>query len=231
MTMSSTANHTDPTRKLLLFDCDSTLSAIEGIDEMARLRDTGTFNRVQELTTQAMDGLVPVQKIFRQRLELVRPTLAECDAIGQLYIENVEPFAKETITHLKQKGWTPIIVSAGFFPALKPLATYLGIGRIEAVQLDFDSDGNYLGCDEHFPSTRSRGKAEIVRKMKEESPPRHIVFVGDGITDLETREEVDLFIGFGRYKKRPVVCEQADFFITTLEELPKILSARFVETV
>jgi len=39
--------------KLLLLDCDSTLSAIEGIDELARLRGASTFAAVESMTRAA----------------------------------------------------------------------------------------------------------------------------------------------------------------------------------
>ena len=35
--------------KLVVFDCDSTLSAIEGIDELARLRGPETFEKIEAL--------------------------------------------------------------------------------------------------------------------------------------------------------------------------------------
>ena len=38
----------------IFFDCDSTLSSIEGIDELARLR--GVEERIVTLTNAAMDG-------------------------------------------------------------------------------------------------------------------------------------------------------------------------------
>ena len=38
--------------KLIVFDCDSTLSSIEGIDELARLRGEETFAEIEALTRQ-----------------------------------------------------------------------------------------------------------------------------------------------------------------------------------
>ena len=50
--------------KLLIFDCDSTLSAIEGIDELARVRGPEVFKRVEEMTNDAMDGSVACRQRF-----------------------------------------------------------------------------------------------------------------------------------------------------------------------
>ena len=50
--------------KLLLLDCDSTLSSIEGIDELGRLRGPETFKAVEDMTNAAMDGGTPMEAIF-----------------------------------------------------------------------------------------------------------------------------------------------------------------------
>jgi len=39
--------------KLICFDCDSTLSSVEGIDELARLRGPEIFKQVEALTNDA----------------------------------------------------------------------------------------------------------------------------------------------------------------------------------
>jgi phosphoserine phosphatase len=41
---------------LILFDCDSTLSAIEGVDELARLRGPDCFAEIEAMTYAAMGG-------------------------------------------------------------------------------------------------------------------------------------------------------------------------------
>jgi phosphoserine phosphatase len=49
------------------------------------------------------------------------------------------------------------------------------------------------------------------------------VAVGDGVSDLETRDEVDLFVGFGRYAERAKVKAGAHAFIKSLAELISLL--------
>lgn len=209
--------------KLLCLDCDSTLSAIEGIDELARVRGPEVFARVEEQTREAMDGKIPVEAVFGRRLELIRPSRADVEAVARQYIEQIEPTAKATLAHLRAGGWTPIIVSGGFRPVIAPLAAYLGIGRIEAVDLRFDASGNYAGYDERYPTTRSGGKPEILRALKSELRPARVVAVGDGVSDLETKPDVDLFVGFGGYVERPKVKAGSAAFIHRLAELIPLL--------
>ena len=209
--------------KLLLFDCDSTLSAIEGIDELGRLRGPEVFKAVEDMTTKAMDGSTPMESIFAKRLDMIKPTLKELESIGQKYIQQVEPTAADTIKKLKAAGWTVIIVSGGFTQAIRPLAQYLGIERVEAVELRFNADGSYAGYVESCPTAKSKGKNVVVLKLRDEFKAYQMILVGDGASDLEVKGDVDKMIGFGRYTARPKVKAGADAFITSLDQLISLL--------
>ena len=210
--------------RLILFDCDSTLSSIEGIDELGRLRGAAIFAEVEAMTTAAMEGRIPVESVFGRRLEIIRPNASQVAEIGRMYVATAEPTAVQTLAELRQRGWTPMIVSGGFRNAIRPLADHLGIARVEAVDLHFAVDGTYTGFDETYPSTRSGGKPEIVQRLRAELRPAAVVMVGDGVSDLEAKSEADLFVGFGRYVTRDRVRREADHFINSLADLPGLLA-------
>jgi phosphoserine phosphatase len=210
--------------RLLLVDCDSTLSSIEGVDELGRFRGEDLCRQVEAMTTAAMEGRISVESVFGDRLELLRPTAAEVEEVGRRYVATVEPEARRVLAELREGGWTPVIVSGGFRQAIGPLAAHLGVERIEAVDLQFDAAGNYVGYAREYPTTRSGGKPEIVRQLRAEVRPSAVVMVGDGSSDLETKPEVDLFVGFGRYVSRERVKREADHFIDSLAKLPALLT-------
>lgn len=209
--------------KIIAFDCDSTLSAIEGIDELARSRGPSVFAQIEAMTHDAMNGRLPVEAVFGRRLELIQPRRADADLVGRRYVETVEPTAQSTIAALKSRGWTPVIISGGFRPLMGSLAEHLGIERVEAVDIFFQADGTYSGYDTNYPTTRSGGKPEIVAALKREFSPAHFVMVGDGASDLETKPVVDRFVGFGRYTPRDTVRLGAHNFICSLDALLEIL--------
>ena len=209
--------------KLLLLDCDSTLSSIEGIDELGRLRGRETFRAVEDMTNAAMGGGTPMEAIFAKRLDLIQPTQTELESIGARYIATVEPTAVATLAKLRAAGWQIAIVSGGFTQAIRPLAKFLGIERVEAVILRFHADGSYAGFDEDCPTARSRGKNSVARQLRTEYQADTVVMVGDGASDLEVKGDADQVIGFGRYVTRPKVKAGADAFIISLEELPGVL--------
>jgi phosphoserine phosphatase len=210
--------------KLLCFDCDSTLSAIEGVDELARLHGPGVYAEVEAQTVAAMEGRIAVEAVFGRRLAIIRPTRADAEAIGRLYLEHIEPTAAATVAAARAAGWTPVILSGGFRQCIAPLAAHLGIQRVEAVDLYFDAVGRYTGFDEQYPTTRSGGKPAVIAALRRELQPVRTVMVGDGVSDLEARDEVDLFVGFGRYAGRAKVKAGAHAYITSLSELIPLLA-------
>ena len=205
--------------KLICFDCDSTLSSIEGIDELARIHGPEVFSRVEAMTRDAMNGRIRLEEVFGRRLEIIRPGAADAAAIGGRYLAHVEPTAKATIGVLAEKGWTPVIISGGFRQAIRPLADFLGVGRVEAVDLRFAPDGTYSGYDSDYPTTRSGGKSEVIRGLRSELKPATIVMVGDGVSDLETLPDVDLFVGYGGFVARERVEREAAVFVRSLESI------------
>jgi len=211
--------------RLLLIDCDSTLSAVEGIDELGRLRGPAVFAEVERMTNEAMDGGTPLEAVFARRLELIRPTRAEVDAIAAKYLATAEPEAAAALGRIRAAGWEVAIVSGGFTEAILPLARSLGISRVEAVGLRFDEDGSYAGFDEAAPTCRSRGKNTVARRLRAELGATEVVMVGDGASDLEVKGDADRVVGFGRYAERPKVRAGADAFIRSFAELPPLLGA------
>jgi phosphoserine phosphatase len=204
--------------KLFFVDCDSTLSSIEGIDELARARGDEVFAQIVALTNAAMNGEVPIHEVFPKRMEMIRPDRALCDEIAALYVETLVPGAVEMIQEVKNAGWLPVILSGGFAPLIRPLACHLGIDHVEAVPLYFHDDESYKGFGEDYPTTHNMGKNEIIREWKNAMLPERCVMMGDGVSDLETKPDVDIFIGFGGVVPRAKVEAGSDYWLTDLRD-------------
>src|SRR3954464_13846401 len=61
----------------VILDVDSTLSGVEGIDWLASKRGSAMEAAVASLTEQAMQGAIPLESVYGERLKMVRPTKAE----------------------------------------------------------------------------------------------------------------------------------------------------------
>jgi HAD superfamily phosphoserine phosphatase-like hydrolase len=211
-------------QRLLFIDCDSTLSAIEGIDEIARLSNPEIFAEVEAMTNAAMNGEIPLEDVFRRRMEIIRPNKAIVEAVSRQYIDRIVPGAAGFVALAKEQGWLPVILSGGFTPVIQPLARLLGIRHIEAVPLQFNELGEYLGYDEDYPTTRNLGKNEVIRQWKKAMLPKQVVMIGDGVSDLETKSDVDLMVGFGGVAQREKVRKSADAWWDDFSDLEKMKS-------
>ena len=149
---------------------------------------------------------------------MIRPDRALCEEIGHLYVNTLVPGAVEMIQEVKAAGWLPVILSGGFAPLIKPLADHLGIAHVEAVPLYFHENGSYLGYGADYPTTRNLGKNEIIREWKQAVLPERVVMIGDGVSDLETKPDVDAFIGFGGVVTRTKVMEGSDFWLASMTQ-------------
>ena len=77
------------------FDCDGTLTRIEGIDELARRSDLEP--EIAPLTEGAMDGTLSIEDVYARRLEIVRPDRDALEWLGARYIEELVNGAGDTI--------------------------------------------------------------------------------------------------------------------------------------
>lgn len=197
---------------IVIFDCDSTLSSVEGIDELAHR--AGVFSQLAPLTIAAMEGKIKLEDVYRKRLETIRPGQTDIEWLSQLYLENIVPGANSVINELQYAGKQVHIVSGGIRQAVLPLTAHLKIpeSHLHAVDLHFTREGDYAGFDETSPLAKSGGKkiicAEIIGKQNS------AVMIGDGITDLEAAQERVHFIGFGGVFHRSMIEEMAEDYIT-----------------
>lgn len=208
---------TEPRFRTVVFDCDSTLSAIEGIDELA----AGHRESIAALTESAMRGEVPLEAVYGARLALLRPGRSAIEALARHYIAAAVPGAKETVHSLLAHGVVVRILSGGIRQAILPFAAWLGLADadVAAVELRFDRAGNYTGFDEQSPLARSGGKRTVLEGWRHVLP-RPVLMVGDGMTDLEARPAVDCFVAFAGVTDRPEVTGAADMVIRGSSLLP-----------
>ena len=206
--------------RFVFFDVDSTLVTIEGIDVLA------DGNReITKLTDAAMNGEIPLDQVYAKRLEMIRPSKERVERLGSTYVESVVDGATETIATLQDHGVIVHLVTAGIEQAIVPLANALHVSPrdVHAVKLVFDENGSYKDFDRRSFLTRPGGKELVVRDVRARSHG-NAAFIGDGVSDLEAKPAVDLFIGFGGVVVRPRVKENADLYVTNLRDvLPHLL--------
>ncbi|HOU39705.1 MAG TPA: haloacid dehalogenase-like hydrolase [Promineifilum sp.] len=206
----------------VFFDCDSTLTAVEGIDVLAE--SVGKGQRVRILTDAAMDGQLDLSEVYDKRLRAVRPTQQQVLDIRRSYKRHIVEDAARVVTALQGLGHKVYIISGGLAEPVIEFGIYLGIPRerIRAVGLTYNElsgrwwekgdERRYLAHQEGA-LTVSDGKAQIVRELLGEQRGRSLL-IGDGYSDLLAGAAVDLFVGYGGVVARPKVQAAAPAYIT-----------------
>ncbi|HEX3866344.1 MAG TPA: HAD-IB family phosphatase [Gemmatimonadaceae bacterium] len=215
----------EPVYRTLILDVDSTLSDIEGINWLAAQRGELVAQRIAGLTERAMDGGVPLERIYGLRLGEIRPRRDEVDALSRMYVETIAPGAVDTIARLRRAGVQVVLVSGGLRHALLRLALHVGLGPsdLHAVSIQFDALGAYVRYDEASPLTRADGKRQVLADLKADRP---IMAVGDGATDVVMRDVADTFVAFTGFARRPYVVDHADASVASFAELEGLVLPR-----
>lgn len=193
----------------IIFDLDSTLVTIEGLEWLAEQERKTTL----PLISAALEGKVPLATAFEKEMTVIAPQYKDMLALGRKYQESLIEDASEVIDALQTLGKEVWLVTNNFHPAIDIIANSLNIplSHVFGSTLYFGNTGGYLGFDAKSPLVRNGGKAEVIRSNIPAS--KKVVFIGDGIPDLEVKPVVDLFVGYGGVVTRPVVKKQSHVFL------------------
>ncbi len=212
-----------PIYQHIFFDCDSTLSTIEGIDILAESANKKW--RVEVLTNAAMNGDIDLADVYGKRLQAVRPTRQQIQIIKNSYKKNIVEDAQEVIDILKWLGHKVYIISGGLYEPVLEFGISLGVApeNIRAVDVQYDQLSGDWWLDQDTSSARYKkytagnltatdGKAQVVDQLLGDQSGRSLL-IGDGSSDLLASKRVDLFVGYGGVVKRDKVFQQAPVFL------------------
>ena len=221
------------TYDLIFFDCDSTLSTIEGIDELAKLK--GKEARVGLLTNKAMNGDLDLSEVYGKRLKAIRPTRGQLKAVEERYAETIVEDAQEVISALHFLGKKVFIISGGLVDAVRGFGRRLGVApeNIRAVELEYNAlSGEWWNYHDpqaqhgqrymeyvEGPLTVSSGKPDIIKELAGNTYGRRMM-IGDGSSDLATQSVVDLFVGYGGIVARDKVKSGSEVFVQSVSLAP-----------
>lgn len=186
---------------LIVWDCDGTLSALEGVVHLAAQK--GQKAKVAALTENAMQHGVMDESLFHARLDLIRPNWQDMQDLVDVYDANRTPYIAEVCQLLMQLGKTLWVASAGFQPSVGGFAERLGMpaDNVHALQLTFDNDGAFVSMPPHQPFCKVDGKSTLLHTARQDF--QRIAMIGDGANDFACAAAADRFVGFGGHYRRP----------------------------
>lgn len=191
---------------LLVMDMDSTLIAIECIDEIADMQ--GLKPQVAAITEAAMRGELDFAESLRRRVALLEGL--DERALQRVYDERLQlnPGAEMMLARLKEHGIRTLLVSGGFVFFTERIKARLQLDFAHANTLEI-IDGKLTGrvLGKIFDA---QGKADWLVKIREELElrPEQVIAMGDGANDLKMMARAGISIA---YHAKPVVREQASY--------------------
>ena len=222
----------------VIFDFDSTLTEVEGIDVLAA--KAGVGEEVSELTSQAMDGKVELSSVYEKRLTTIDPTRGSIRALKEEYRKHITEDAESVIAALTHLGHQVYIVSGGLLDPIIEIGGALGIPKdnIKAVDVEYDEfSGEWwlAQTDEYNRYQRflkphetelekTHGKAAVIRTLLAGKRGRSLL-IGDGTSDLAASVTVDLFVGFTGVVERAVIVDKAPVIIRSKSLAPVVVIA------
>lgn len=191
-------------KRLVCFDCDSTLITGEVIEMLAA--HAGREAEVAEVTERAMRGELDFEESLRERVK----ALAGLDAsVVQEVADAIEltPGARTTLRTLNRMGYRTAVVSGGFIQVLEDLAEELELDYVRANTLEIENGkltGRVIG-----QVVDRAAKANFLAEFAADSglTMAQTVAVGDGANDIDMISAAGLGVAFNA---KPALREIAD---------------------
>ncbi|WMJ07472.1 phosphoserine phosphatase SerB [Nitrosomonas sp. sh817] len=194
--------------KLIAMDMDSTLLAIESIDEIADMLNIKA--QVAEITQQTMQGKMNFEESLMRRTALLQGL--HQDALQRVYDERVKlnPGAEIMLQKAKRAGLKTMVISGGFTFFTERIKAKLGLDFAAANVLDIHD--NKLTGQVRGEIIGRQGKAQVLRQVCEALNLKHeqVITVGDGANDMDMMSESGVSIA---YHAKPIVQNHATYSI------------------
>ncbi|KAJ3376595.1 hypothetical protein HDU92_009208 [Lobulomyces angularis] len=192
-------------KRLVIFDMDSTLIQQEVIDEIAK--HAGVVGEVAKITEAAMNGEIDFKESLKQRVALLKGTSVNVLEIVKEKLTFTEG-AHSLCKALKKLGYKLAVISGGFMPLALHVKNHLGLDYAFANQLKVSTDGKTLTGETIGPIVDGMRKAELldVIAQAESVSSEQVIAVGDGANDLWMLAAAGLGIAFNA---KPRVQEKA----------------------
>lgn len=211
--------------KKFVFDFDSTLTKVEGLDVLAEItlaknpRKEEILEEIVNITNLGIDGDISFTESLEKRIQLLEATKEDLT----LLITELKKHFSESIKRNKdffvENSENIYVVSAGFKEFIIPVVADYNIPaeRVYANTFEFDTEGKIVSFDKQNPLSVTNGK---IKCLKDLNLSGEIHMIGDGYSDYVTREAgvAHKFYAFTENVVREKTVQNADYITPSLDE-------------
>ncbi len=196
-------------KRVVVFDCDSTIIQGEVIDELAEVAGVGAD--VKAMTEEAMNGNLDFQDSIRKRVSLLKGlTVDQLKSLTKSI--HLTPGTEDLISTLHFMGYKVGVISGGFSFFTDYLKERLGLDYVFANELEIVDNKVTGRIKGDIIDAERKGEILVEITRLENITKDQIVAVGDGANDRFMLENAGLAIAFS---PKEILKEYSDGMITT----------------
>ncbi len=211
--------------KYYVFDFDSTLTKVEGLDILAEItlannpQKEEIIEEIIKITNLGIDGEISFTQSLERRIKLLKAKRSDL----KLLIEKLKKYVSNSIERNKEffESFSDniYVISAGFKEFIDPIVAAYNIPseRVFANTFEFNEEGEIIGFDRDNVLSSHNGKIQCLKDLKLQG---EIQVIGDGYSDYVTKEAgvADTFFAFTENVQRKKTIENADYITPNLDE-------------
>jgi D-3-phosphoglycerate dehydrogenase / 2-oxoglutarate reductase len=213
-------------KKIFIIDFDSTITKVEGLDQLAAIALAQSTDgdqivqQIKDLTDAGMNGEISLSESLSKRMSLLNANKKHVDALVSFLLDNISESFERNKKFLSEFADQILVVSSGFKDFIVPVIEHLGLKseNVYANTFIYNESGEIVGVDNNNVLSQTGGKIKLVKSLS--LVDAHVSVIGDGFTDYEIKQNglADRFYAFIENVERQKVIDVADFAIKSLDE-------------
>lgn len=208
-----------------VFDFDSTLTSVEGLDMLAEIALEGNpekdkiVKEISAITDLGVDGEISFTDSLSRRVALLKAGRSELNQLIEVLKTKVSPSVSKNLGFFKTHKNDIYVISAGFKEFIIPVVAELGIDadRVYANTFKFDEQDQICGFDNKNHLSKHNGKVDCLKEMNLDG---EVQIIGDGYSDfVMVREGVaQKFFAYTENVNRKKATDNADYVVNSFDE-------------
>tara|TARA_B110000003_G_scaffold121437_1_gene123824 strand:+ start:22358 stop:24250 length:1893 start_codon:yes stop_codon:yes gene_type:complete len=212
-------------KRNFVFDFDSTLTSVEGLDVLAEITLANNpnkdeiINEIIEITNLGIDGKISFTESLERRIKLLNAKKSDLPLLIDELRKKVSSSIESNKEFFENFSKDIYVISCGFKEFIDDIVKDYNIpsDRVYANTFEFDENDFIVGFDNKNVLSTHNGKIKCLKNLKLKG---EIQVIGDGYSDYITKEAgvADTFFAYTENVSREKTIENADHITPNFDE-------------